>query len=190
MKPLRTARRCLALLMAVFCYASPLSAQAGTVPWTREYELKAAFVYNIASFVDWPQNTLGNRVVIGFAGEGPMASVMTRFFAGKHIGPRLIDVRDVHSRDELRSCNILVIEYPDRSRVRETIAQLQGANILTVGDNEQFTRVGGVITFLPHGNTFQLAINQHAAELAQLKISSRLLSVAKLLSNDKTATRE
>lgn len=180
----------LAVIAAVLCGGSLLSAQTGASQWASDYELKAAFVYNIVPFVDWPQGAIGDRVVIGFAGEGPMASVMMKFFAGKRVGARPIEVRVVHTRDELRTCNIVLLAYPDRSRVQEALTHLRDTNILTIGDGEQFTKLGGVISFVPRGNTFQLAINPQAAARTHLRISSKLISIAMLVSDDETAMRE
>ena len=184
-----TACRVAAIIFAILGSGTSLSTQTGAAQWATGYELKAAFVHNIMPFVDWPSGSFGDRVIIGFAGEGPMASVMAKSFSGKRIGSRLVEVRDVHSQSELRACNVLLLAFPDRSRMRETLVQLHGTNVLTIGEGEQFTKFGGIIAFVPRDNTFQLAINLQAAERAHLKISSKLMKIAKLISDDETGAR-
>jgi hypothetical protein len=88
----------LIVVLAVLCQAPILAAYGGPTQWASDYELKAAFIYNIGRFVDWPDGTLGDHIVIGINDDGPMVSVMTKFFAGKRIGQRLIEVLEVRSR--------------------------------------------------------------------------------------------
>jgi hypothetical protein len=189
-KSLNACARSLALIVALLCCGTPLAAQTDASRWSRDSELKAAFVFNIVPFVEWPPETLGDRFVIGVAGESPMASVMAKSFAGKRIGSRIVEVREVHSRSELRACNILLLAFPDRSRMGEAFTELRGTNVLTIGDSELFTKLGGVVTFVQHDSTYRLAINPRAAERAHLKISSKLLSIATMVSDDEADRKE
>jgi hypothetical protein len=174
----------IALAVVLLSSGSACVAQNTARQWASEYDLKAAFVYNVIAFVDWPEGAVGDRFIIGFSGEGPMAGALTSFFKEKRIASRPVEVRDVRTRAELRSCNVLLLAYPDRSRMREALSQLQGTNVLTIGDGENFAHLGGVIAFVPHENTFQLAVNPRAAERAHLKISSKLMSIMKLLPDE------
>jgi len=115
-----------------------------------------------------------------------MAAALSGFFKDKHIASRPVEVRDVRTRAEFRGCNVLVLAYPDGSRTREVLSQLQGTNVLTIGDGENFARLGGVVAFVPHENTFQLAVNPRAAERAHIKISSKLMSITKLVPDEES----
>lgn len=174
------------MAIILLCIASASLAQSGQPQWASEYQLKAAFVSNIIPFIDWPQHSVGNQFVIGFAGEGPMGDALIAFFKDRRIASRPIEVRDVRTRAELRGCNVLLMAYPDRSRTREALAELQGTNVLTMGDGENFARLGGVVAFVPHDNTFQLAVNPRAAERAHIKISSKLMAMMKLVADEET----
>jgi hypothetical protein len=178
-----------AVIVAALCSGSLLLGEHGEPRWANDYELRVAFVYNVARFVDWPQGVLGDRLVIGVLDEGPMMSVMVTFFADKHIGTRAIDVRAVRSRVEIRSCNILLVSYSDSSRMRESLEQVQGMNVLTVGNGEQFVQLGGIVALAPRENTYKLFINPQAAERAHLKVSSKLLNLASLASDGETAVK-
>ncbi len=161
-------------------------AQAEARQWANEYELKAAFVYRLMSFVEWPGDVLGDHLTVGFVGEGPMGDALTRSLQGKRIGSRPIEVRVVRTTGDMRDCNVLVVSYSDASRTRQAVAGIKDASVLTIGDGEGFARMGGVVALVPREGTFQLAINPQAAARARIKISSKLLTMAKLLSSEET----
>ena len=176
------------LAIVLLCTASSSLAQSAAPQWASEYQLKAAFIYNVIPFIDWPENALGSEFIIGFAGEGPMSIALTRFFKDKRIASRPVEVRDVHTREELRGCDVLLMAYPDRSRTRESLLQLQGTSVLTIGDGENFALLGGVVALVPRENTFPLAVNLRAAERAHIKISSKLMAMTKLVADEDAGT--
>lgn len=120
-------------------------------------------------------------MVIGVAGDGPMAQVLPRFLDAKRIGPRPIEVRVVHSGSELRACNVVILVYPDDSRMRQAIGEIEKTSIVSIGSGEEFVRRGGMIAFVPNKDTFHLAINLHTADRARIKISAKVLKLAELL---------
>jgi hypothetical protein len=181
---------CVSVAIVLLCTASSSLAQGAGPQWASEYQLKAAFIYNVIPFIDWPENALGSQFIIGFAGEGPMAVALTSFFKDKRIASRPVEVRDVRTRAELRGCNLVLMAYPDQSRAREALLQLQGTNVLTIGDGENFARLGGVVAFVPQENTFRLAINPRAAGRAHIKISSKLLAMTKLVADEEVEASE
>jgi hypothetical protein len=175
---------CLLALLAMVAWGGRENAAWAEPRWAGEYELKAAFVYNLISFVDWPQGALGDRVVVGFAGEGPMNEILTRFFQDKRIGPRPVEVRIVRTRAELRACNVLLLGYPDATRQREALKYVEATSVLTVGDGKEFVQMGGIVAFVARANAFQLAINARAAERAQLQISAKLMKMSELVADE------
>lgn len=79
----------------------------------------------------------------------------------------------------LRTCHILFICSSQRKHVPQIIESLKGASVLTVGEMEQFTQQGGIINFTMEENKVRFEINTEAAGAARLRISSKLLSLAK-----------
>jgi len=163
-------------------------AQAVAGEWANEYQLKAAFVYKLMSFVEWPAGVVGSRMVVGFAGEGAMATALAEI-SGKRLGSIAIEVRNVRTQAEMRECNVLVIAYPDVSRTREALSYARNMNVLTIGDGEGFARMGGTVALVPHQNSFQVAVNPHAVERARLKMSAKLLALAKLLPDEDSGAK-
>ena len=179
----------LVLVSALLCGGLTGLARAAPPQWASEYDLKAAFIYNLLSFVDWPEGAVGDRIVLGVAGEGPMADTLTRLFRDRRIGKRPIEVRSVRSRAELRACNAVLFAYPDTERMRDGLAQMRDTSVLTMGDGQLFGYSGGILAFIVRDNTFRLAINPAAVERAHLKISSKLLSMSELISDREEAKK-
>jgi hypothetical protein len=175
--------RCLMVAMMV-CAGLGSWVQAVAGEWANEYQLKAAFVYKLMSFVEWPANVVGGRMIVGFAGEGAMATSLMDSINGKRLGAVPIQVRNVRTPAEMRECNVLIVGYPDHSRTQETLSYVKNMNMLTIGDGEEFARMGGMVALVPYQNTFHITVNPRAVERAHLKLSAKLLSLAKLLPDD------
>lgn len=163
----------------------PAMAQ-GKPPRAEEHRLKAAFVYNLIPFVEWPTDTKGKGRIVCFAGEGAMEAALTAFFQDQRAGSPGMEVRVAHGRNEMRACSVLFLAYPDSARMREALSQLQGASVLTIGEGEAFVRLGGVIGLETQGNKLRLLVNANAAQRAHLRISAKLLSMSTAVADDWT----
>jgi hypothetical protein len=161
----------------------PAMAQ-GKPPHVEEYRLKAAFVYNLIPFVEWPADTKGKALVVCFAGEGAMETALKAFFQDQHSGVSVMEVRVARGRNEMRACDVLFLAYPDSTRMREALGHLQGASALTIGEGEEFVRMGGVIALAAQGRTLRLLVNPSAAQRAHLRISAKLLSMATVVTDE------
>ena len=144
-----------------------------------EYAVKAAFVYNLTKFVEWPETN--NRISIAVVGDGPMAELLKTSLEGKISESRPIHVLLSPSSDELEHCNMIYLANLAPTRVRATLDQLRGKNILTVSDSDSFVRQGGMIGLVTMGDHVQIQIGLETARQSRLKISSRLLSIATLV---------
>jgi len=80
---------------------------------------------------------------------------------------------------ESQGCQILFLGIADKKLVSATLAKLNGSPVLTVGESVNFTQDGGMIRFLLEDNKVRFEINLEATEHAKLKISARLLALAK-----------
>ncbi|HEU5123058.1 MAG TPA: YfiR family protein [Verrucomicrobiae bacterium] len=146
-----------------------------------EYQLKAAFLFNFAKFVDWPSAAFTNSaapLVIGVLGQDPFGKDLENTVRNKNISGRSIVARTVGSIPDARQCHILFISNSESKRLREILEGLRGASVLTVGENEKFFVSGGMVNFVVEGRKIRFQINDAAAKAAGLKISSKLLSLA------------
>lgn len=149
---------------------------------SNEYQVKAAFLYNFAKFVDWPAEALGGSngtLVIGVIGDDPFGGALDSAINGKTVNGRALVVRRLKWGQDLRFCHILFISASERKHLPQIIQSLRGASVLTVGDMGQFNQEGGIINFVLEASKVRFEINSRGADQARLRISSKLLALAK-----------
>jgi hypothetical protein len=152
-----------------------------------EYRIKAAFLYNFAKFVDWPPRTFkgpSDPIVIGVLGKNPFGDSLNEAVAGKTLGGRAFQVREVADAREAAACQIVFVSSSERKRLRTLFTQLGklvNSAVLTVGDTDDFAAQGGIINFKIEAGSVRLQINTEAARKEQLHISAKLLSLAEIV---------
>ncbi len=150
----------------------PLSAQ--------EYEVKAAFLYNFAKFVEWPPTADGKApLIILVFGRNPFGAALERTVSGKAIGDRLLVVRRTSRVQELMPCHLLFIGAEQNQRMPEILKAIGEGGVLTVSEMEDFLELGGTVELVLDDNKVRFAVNLEAARRSGLKISSKLLSLAR-----------
>jgi hypothetical protein len=160
-----------------------LLAQAGEPPFD-EYQVKAAFLYNFAKFVEWPTGTFANSndpIAICVVGQNPFGSTLEDMVKSKKIGDRALMVRRLRDTQQASKCQILFIGAADPKRVRASLEGLKGADILTVGETGDFTTAGGIIAFRLEGTRVRIQVALETAEHTRLRISSKLLGLAEIV---------
>jgi hypothetical protein len=153
-------------------------------PTAGEYQVKAAFLYNFAKFVEWPPSSFSNAsapLQICIFGRDPFGDGLRALTADKTVNGRKFEIDNVVDLQQARSCHILFIAASTAMAVKQIVEGLRGANVLTVGDAKEFAEQGGMISFVLENDRVQFEVNRKTAEQAGLKISSKLLSVAKLV---------
>jgi hypothetical protein len=170
-----------ASLLCVLAAAAPgVSAQVTS----GEYELKAAFLFNFAKFIDWPPSSFASpqaNFSICILGNDPFGSAMDDLLRGKTIGNRAVEIIRRNEVAEVRHCQVVFISPSEKGRVKEILDGLKGTNALVVGETPGFAAAGGAIQFAIEENHVHFLINTDAADRAGLKVSSKLLSLAHLV---------
>ena len=147
-----------------------------------EYQVKAAFLYNFAKFVKWPDTSFADTnspIVIGILGENPFGDALTLAVKGRTANGRPITVRALTMPAEMKTCHIVFISQKPRRNLGETLALLNNSNVLTVSEGDHFIESGGMINFFIDSTKVRFEINDQAATKAGLTISSKLLNCAK-----------
>ncbi|MBI2289051.1 MAG: YfiR family protein [Betaproteobacteria bacterium] len=160
---------------------SPVYGADPAVP--SEYAVKAAFIFNFAKFTEWPTAasgaTRGQIVLCAFVGA-PYGAALAAI-DGKSVQGRIMRVRRGVRPDEIKSCHMMFIAEPEERRIPELLRVVKGSPVLTVGDVDGFAEAGGMIGLINADNRVQFEINNEAAQRANLKISSQLLRLARLV---------
>lgn len=164
------------VLIVLACSLVYLRAQAAN-----EYEVKAAFLYKFASFVEWPPESANTPLCIAVVGQDPFGAALDEVVKGKSINGRAFLIRRFKSGQDAAACHIVFISASEKSRVRSILDRLQGISILTVSDIPGFCQGGGMIDFELLDQKIRFEVNPEAAERAGLRVSSKLLAVAKIV---------
>lgn len=170
-------------LLALGVGMAPLVAQENdSEAVSREYRVKAAYLYQFGRYVEWPASafpTAQSPFVIGVLEEDLVAYEMSRIIQAKKIQDRPIEIRRFRAGSHEIACHALFISgaVPGETRT-SVVRQVSGKPVLLVGDWGGFTTEGGVIGFVVEDNRIRLDIAKKAAERQGLIISSKLLQVA------------
>ena len=149
-----------------------------------EYQVKGAFVFNFAKFVEWPPNSYrdrGSPLAICIVGDDPFSSVLLGQLRTRTVGGHPVEVRELKSNDTLSVCQMVFVPVTEKNHVATIVRNLKGSSTLTVGETEGFAEQGGIINLMVEENKVRFEVTPLAAERAGLKISSKLLSIAKIV---------
>jgi hypothetical protein len=164
---------------ALFCHQALAGLPAAPVaPVSLEYEVKAAFLLNFTKFIEWPPSAFAGPeapLVICIAGDDPFGHALDQIVEGEAVNGHRIAVERVRT-DQQKTCHVL---YSANNRSASTPLMAGGPGVLTVGEGDEFIRQGGIIGFVIENRHVRFAVNVKAAANAGLKVSSKLLSVAK-----------
>lgn len=161
---------------------------------TAEYQLKAACLYNLIKFVEWPQKIEdSNQITVGVIGTEPLAGFLgplkdTKVKNKKVLIRQFPSYQEIQKSDKkameeqlesVKKCNLLFICPSEAVNIKEILGLLTDTNVLTVGQDENFLKEGGMVNFVIEDQKVRFEINLAASDKAKLKISSQLLQLAK-----------
>ncbi len=146
-----------------------------------EREVEAAFLCSFAEFVDWPGARADDPVRVLVLGDDPFGKLLEQTVASRPLHSKSIEIRRSSHAEEAREVEMVYVGTGDPRRVAEILDALGGASVLTVGDISGFAAMGGTIGFVVEDKRVHFEINTGAAERAHLRISSRLLSLARIV---------
>ena len=150
---------------------------------SQEYRLKAAFIYNFARFIEWPSeafNSADAPFVIAVVGTDPFTGALEQAVSGKVVGARRVEIRHFDSVDKIGPCQILFVPTTDDETEAAIIEREKDGHVLTVGESENFETNGGCLRFFTQDNKIRFEINTDVTDQAQLRISSKLLKLARI----------
>ena len=153
-------------------------------PGTAEYQLKAAFLFKITKFTEWPASAFASSnapMVIGIVGDDSFGKTVEDAVSGEVVRDHPLVVKRLRADEDLRSCHVLFISRSEKDRVAKVLEKIKGRPVLTAGDTKDFAERGGIVNLLLVQDTVKLEINQSAAEEAGLQISAKLMKLARIV---------
>ena len=165
---------CFVILCILVCASA-----YGALPVSDELAVKAGFLFNFAKFVEWSATSSG-PLAFCVIGDDRIAAYLEANIAGKQIGLRSLAVRNESAQGELLSCSVIYIGRAEKN-VASHVAQLvAGKQILTVSEFPELGSQGIVISFFLDEERVRFEVHLGAARQGGLKISSRLLGLARI----------
>ncbi|MES2354312.1 MAG: YfiR family protein [Pseudomonadota bacterium] len=171
----------------IMVMATSLAAEtpATTINPSLEYAVKGAYLYKFGSFIDWPQSTFptpDTPFIIGILGSDPFGPSLDEMVQNQTVNGRPIVISRYKHVDQARAAHVLYISPTETENLGQILAGLRDTHVLTVSDQSKDAR--GIINFILQGNKIRFAIDPEAANRAGLKVSSKLLSVAKVVDDN------
>ena len=157
------------------------SIQAAETPALSERQVKALFLFNFAKYVDWPAGAFSNSsapIVIGVVGEDGFADEVRQIAGDRTVNDRKVVIKQIGSTADLKDCQILFVRSSENGRLTEILKAVKNSAVLTVGETDRFLLQEGMINFTKKENKIHLEINLVPAQRVNLKLSSKLLTVA------------
>jgi YfiR/HmsC-like len=179
----------LAIAAIVVLSAAPKSRAQDSA--SSEYLIKAGFIYNFATLVQWPPASFpqpDSPIVIAILGEDHFGPTLDRVLEGKKVNGRPFAIRRIKSVFELQKlvanpedCHILYVSSSEMAHTAEALQIVKDTPILTIGETSGFARSGGIINLVLEDNRVRFEVNIDAAKTSDLNISSRLLALARIV---------
>jgi len=151
-----------------------------------EYELKASILVNLTRFVEWPTSSYTNPkapIVLCVLGRDPFGNLLRSAVLNKTVEGRLMLIRYPQNDRDIGGCHILFISSSERKATAEIFSILKGSSVLTVGEMTQFAVHGGMVQLLLEDQQVHFDINMNVASGSGLKISAKLLVIARIVTS-------
>jgi hypothetical protein len=175
------------LFFNVFPEARPLNGESV------EYPVKLAFLYNFAKFVEWPADSYssaGAPLSICIVGHDPFSQSTEGEVRIRKAWGHPVEILTLKTAASLSSCNVVFIPATESDQAGRILRSLKGSSTLTVGETEGFAAMGGIINMTVEKSEVHLEVNRLAADRAHLKISARLLDLAKIVTDQSPGRKD
>ena len=174
----RTILTAAAVLAAALASGGPVAGQAVAAP-----DIKAAYLYNFAQFVEWPAAVLppGAPLVLCIIEDTAVVDALVQTMKGRTVGGHGLTAVPLKTGAPLPTCHVLYVAGPDLKRALAVIETVKGSSVLTVSDAEHFARTGGMVELFLDKGRMRFAVNVDALERGRIRLSSRVLALATIV---------
>jgi hypothetical protein len=150
-----------------------------------EYEVKAAYIFNFAKFLEWPTSKLNNdTIILAIYKDDPFGVVIEKTMVGRKANNKVWKIVRTNKLKDLDNCQIAFFSDIQKYELVKILDHLNSKPILTIGDEIiDFCELGGTINFTPQFSEYQFEINNEIAKAHRIVISHKLLLLAKIVTN-------
>lgn len=154
---------------------------ADNEPADLEYRVKAAFLYKIAGYVEWPGTSFPQSdtpLTIGVIGAEPVAVELSQILTGRTAHNRPVTVRRLKAGEPLNGVHVLFLGRMASGQLSQVVPKAQERSILIVTESESALAQGSMVNFVIDEGRVRFEVALASAQKSKLKLSSRLLAVA------------
>lgn len=145
-----------------------------------EYEVKAAFIHNVAKYTEWPPVAATSSMRLCVIGQNPFGNAIDTL-RNKKVGGLVWEIVPVGSETNLKECRVLFIAVSESGNLKQMLDSIKGSAVLTVGDTDGYAEQGVMVNFYLEDSMVRIEVNTDAAKRAGLNISSQLLKLARIV---------
>jgi hypothetical protein len=175
----QTSSKAIALLLLGGALTRPAVAQSAT-----EDQVKAAYLFNFAKFIEWPPEafeTTDSALNFCTLGRSPVVDELDSSVRGKSINRHTIAVRHLRGPEDIKGCHLVFLAASAVKQQQKLVLAAKSSPMLLVAETSGFAQAGGTINFYNEAGRLLFEVNIGAAESAHLTISSKLLSLARIV---------
>ena len=146
-----------------------------------ESEVKAAYLYKFASFVEWPEGSFARAnslLQIGVAADDALAGQLARMVGGRNVNGHALAIRKIRRGDSTAGLHILFVGADDRAAIHDYLQAARGQSVLTVTDADQALALGSMVNFVVAGERLRFEVALDHVAPSRLRISARMLAAA------------
>ncbi|HJV24184.1 MAG TPA: YfiR family protein [Aromatoleum sp.] len=169
-------------ILVCLVLAGAAHAFAANDPVSVEYQVKAAYLFRMAEYIEWPSSAFagpGEPIRIVVVGADPLVDILVATLAGRKANERSFVVEPSNGGDEVEHAHILFVARREAGAAKKLIGALKSRPVLTITEMPGGLDSGSVVNFVPVDNRIGFEISLGTAERNGLRLSSRLLAVAR-----------
>lgn len=153
-------------------------------PPTLEYQVKAAFLLSFVTYTEWPASVFegpSSPLRICVVGDDPFEGSLGRTVQGETVAGHPLVTKHLSSGEDTAGCHLLFVPRSAEDYNGAGERWTLGNPILVVGESEALWRHGAIISFAVDEGRVRFDVNRTAAQRSGLRLSSKLLRIARLV---------
>lgn len=145
-------------------------------------KVKALFIYNFATYVEWPETKKSGDFIIGvFGSYPPLIKILKHVAQTNKVRLQTLKIENYNSVAEIKDCHVLFLIRDKSNQLPAILNKLKGNNTLLITDNKGLGKQRAYISFFAEANKQNFELNKSNIEKYNLKVSSKLLNLAGVL---------